>query len=84
MDSVIYQLFDGLLSVPASIIDFLLEEAFNFYKSQDSLIRIGLGALLGIVALFGVVSLVKKLSKLIYILLLIFAVYFVLTNFVLV
>ena len=65
--------------------DFLfgfLEQGLNFFDQQNVITQVGIMVGLGIITVLGTIDLVKRLSKLIFVAIVLFALWFVYTNYV--
>ena len=71
------ELFQSLLTA----LDGYLEDGFNFLMGQDLIIKVAMIFGGAIIIFLGTLDLVKRLSKLIFIAFVLFALYFVYTNY---
>jgi len=68
-------------SISQTVVDYL-QDGVDFFANQDILIQVAV-LLGGVIIIFlGAIDLVKKLSKLIFVAFVIFALWFVYTNYV--
>lgn len=74
---------DSLVGQLGDMVSGVFEDLYNMVSNLDPVSQLGVLVLGGIITILGTFSLIKKLSKLIFVVALIFVIWYVLTNDVL-
>ena len=74
---------ESILGQFGDMVSGIFEDLYNMVTALDPISQIGVLVLGGIITILGTFSLIKKLSKLIFVVALIFVIWYVLTNDVL-
>lgn len=80
LDSLRSFLEESILGTIGESVSGIFESLYNMVEALDPISQIGVLVLGAIIALLGTFSLIKKLSKLIFVIVVVFAIWYVLTN----
>lgn len=80
LDSLRSFLEESLLGTIGDSVSDVFSNLYNMVDGLDPISQIGVLVLGGIIAILGTFSLIKKLSKLIFVVVVVFAIWYVLTN----